>query len=223
MIRAYMRPDHIVCAATRCDLDLMHPVALVAAIVACFFFITPASAQDRAAVGGNNDPALVGSNATRASSSADIGSFSRAEVTREASIDNAEALLKQVRSQIGGTAIEAPRDDEPLGTGRQGRELNSALRYRDEVETMVREHWDQLGPLTRDLYSANYNRSNPDDNSQRYRSPYGDNGKLENKLLGATDDVQGAMQNLEDLLLPMLKDLKQGFDDGLRQQRFNQR
>ncbi len=223
MIRTYMRPDHIVCAPTGCDLDLMRPVALVAAIVVCFFLITPASAQDRAAVGGNNDSALVGSSAARTSSSADIGSFSQAEMTREASIDDVETLLKQLRSQIGGTAIEAPRDDEPLGTGRQGRELNSALRYREEVETLVREHWDQLGPLTRDLYSANYDRSNPDDNSQRYRSPYGDNGQLENKLLGATDDVQGAMQNLEDLLLPMLKDLKQGFDDGLRQQRFNQR
>ena len=72
-------------------------------------------------------------------------------------------------------------------------------------------------PRPRDLYSSEYGRSNPYDNSQRYRSPYGDNGQMESQLLGATEDVQGAMQGMEDLLLPLLKDLKQGFDNSLRQ------
>jgi hypothetical protein len=200
---------------------------LAISLTALCLLAAPVGARDRAYVGGGGDPALVGGYSTPAASAAPglppSSAGSQAAMQQEESIKDAENLLQRLRGEIGGTAIETYRADEPSATGGRGREINNALRYRAEVETMVREHWDQLGPLTRDLYSANYDRSNPDDNSQRYRSPYGDNSQLENKLLGATDDVQGSMQNLEDLLLPMLKDLKQGFDDGLRQQRFNQR
>jgi hypothetical protein len=203
----------------------LRPTALTLSMAALCFLAAPVGAQDRASVGGGSDSALVGGYSMPAARTApsSAGNFSQAAVQREESIEDAEDLLQRLRSQIGGTAIETPRGDEPLGTDRRGRDVNNALRYRNEVETMVKKHWDQLAPLTRDMYSANYDRSNPGDNSRRYRSPYGDNGQMENKLLGATDDVQGAMQNLEDLLLPMLKDLKQGFDDGLQQQRLNRR
>ena len=203
----------------------LRPTALAIPLAALYFLASQVGAQDRASVGGSSDPALVGGYSMPAASAApsSAGNVSQAAMQREESIGDAEDLLGRLRGQIGGTAIETPRGDEPLGTDGRGREVNSALRYRNEVETMVKKHWGQLGPLTRDLYSANYDRSNPNDNSQRYRSPYGDDGQLENKLLGATDDVQGAMQNLEDLLLPMLKDLKQGFDNGLQQQRANRR
>lgn len=221
----------------------LRPTVLAIPFMALCFLAAPVGAQDPAfvgdsgdprSVGGRSDPAFVGGRtdpalagdysmpaADAVPSNADT--VSQAAVQSEASIGDAEDLLQRLRAEIGGTAVETPRADEPLGTNRRGQAVNNTLRYRNEVETMVRKHWDQLAPLTRDLYSANYDRSNPDDNSRRYRSPYGDNGQMEKTLLGATDDVQGAMQNLEDLLLPMLKDIKKGFDDGLQQQRLNRR
>lgn len=206
----------------------LRPAALIATLVLASSLMAPASAQDPAYIGGNGDPALVGGSSRpaagpRAGSAGVSDDFSQARMSRGESIEDAETLLAQLRSQIGGTADDTPPTNEPLGTDRRGRDLNNALRYRNEVDAMVRKHWDQLSPITRDLYSANYDRSNPYDNSRRYRSPYGDQGQPEDKLLGATRDVQGAMQNLEDLLLPLLKDLKQGFDDGLQQQRAIQR
>lgn len=193
----------------------LHPTALIAALAAIACLAAPAHARDPAAVGGGGDPALVGGYSMPAASapSADLGDSSPAAMEREASIDDAERLLSQVRGQLDGTNVRGTRDEEKKG----------ALKYRNEVESMVRDHWDQLGPLTRDLYSAEYGRTNPYDNSQRYRSPYGDNGQMEKDLLGATEDVQGAMQSMEDLLLPLLKDLKQGFDNGLQQNAIRRR
>jgi hypothetical protein len=198
--------------------------ARIAALSATFaiglLLADPAAARDPAAVGGGDrDPALVGGYSMPAASApvGDTGSFSQSTVQRETSIEDAEDLLARLRGQLNGTAIEAPREGEPIGTDTRGRQVNDALRYRNEVDAMVRKHWDNLGPVVRDLYSANYDRSNPYDDSRRYRSPYGDDGQMENKLLGATQDVQQSMQNLEDLLLPLLQDLKQGFDNGLQQ------
>jgi hypothetical protein len=187
----------------------VRPSALIAALAALSCLAGPVSARDPAYVGGGSDPAMVGGYAMPAASAppVDVGNFSQAKMQREDSIDGAEKLLSQVRGQLDGTAASGTREGDK----------KNALRYRNEVESMVRDHWDQLGPLTRDLYSAEYGRSNPYDTSQRYRSPYGDNGQLENQLLGATEDVQGAMQDMEDLLLPLLKDLKQGFDNSLQQ------
>lgn len=201
----------------------LRPTALAISLTALCLLAAPVGARDRAYVGGGSDPALVGGYSMPAASAAPSSAGSQAAMQQEESIKDAENLLQRLRGEIGGTAIETFRADEPSGRSGRNRDINNALRYRDEVEGMVRQHWDQLGPLTRDLYSANYDRSDPNDNSQRNRSPYGDLGQMENKLLGATDDVQSSMQSLEDLLLPMLKDLKQGFDDGLKQQRFNQR
>jgi hypothetical protein len=174
----------------------------------------PADARDPAFVGGGSDPALVGgySQGMPAASAPSTGTsgFSEAAMQREESVNEAEALLSQVRGQLNGTA----------GSGTREGDKRNALKYRNEVESMVRDHWNQLGPLTRDMYNLEYGRSDPNDTSQRYRSPYGDNGQLERQLLGATEDVQSVMQGMEDLLLPLLKDLKQGFDDSLRQNTF---
>lgn len=185
------------------------PFALIAALAAMSCLAGPVAARDPAYVGGGGDPALVGSYSMPAASapSNSIGGYSQAAMQHDDSIDDAEQLLSQVRGQLNGTTTSGTREGDK----------RDALKYRNEVESMVRSHWDQLGPLTRDMYSAEYGRSNPYDNSQRYRSPYGDNGQMESQLLGATEDVQGAMQGMEDLLLPLLKDLKQGFDNSLRQ------
>jgi hypothetical protein len=188
----------------------MRPATLIAALAALSCLAGQAYAQDPAYVGGGGDSAMVGGAysmpATNAPS-AGGGAFSQATMEREDSINDAERLLSQVRGQLNGTADSGTRNGD----------RRNALRYRNEVESMIRDHWNQLGPLTRDLYSAEYGNSTPYDTSQRYRSPYGDNGQLENRLLGATDDVQGAMQGMEDLLLPLLKDLKRGFDNSLQQ------
>jgi hypothetical protein len=187
----------------------VHSAALIAALAAMSCLATQAGAQDPAYVGGGSDSALVGGYSMPAASipSASVGNFSQAAMQREDSINDAEQLLSQVRGQLNGTTTSGTREGDK----------KNALQYRNEVESMVRNHWNQLGPLTRDMYSSEYGRSNPYDTSQRYRSPYGDNGQMESQLLGATEDVQGAMQGMEDVLLPLLKDLKQGFDNSLRQ------
>lgn len=192
-------------------------------IVACLatgpFFATPAVAQDPAAVGGYADPALVGAydNSGAAGRGAVYGGSrtslstvreaAEAAAERESSAGQIETLLKQVENQLAGT----------LNTDTNNGDYNSAVRYRSDAETLIRRNWSQLGPLTRDLYTANYDRTNPNDSSQRYHSPYGDGGQIEAELLGGAADAQGAMQNLRDLLLPMLKDLKQGLDNELQQ------
>lgn len=192
----------------------MRSAALIASLAVMSCLAAPADARDPAFVGGESDPALVGDYSyympAASAPSTGIGGFSEAAMEREESVNNAEQLLSRVRGQLNGTASSGSREGDK----------RNALKYRDEVESMVRDHWNQLGPLTRDLYSLEYGRSDPNDTSQRYRSPYGDNGQLERQLLGATDDVQSVMQGMEDLLLPLLKDLKQGFDDSLRQNTF---
>lgn len=197
----------------------LRPAALVLALAAISCLAAPAYARDPAAVGGGGDPAFVGGY-SRQSVGAPVGGgndnasgFAQATIQREESIGDAEQLLQQVRGQLNGTA----------SSGTRAGDAGNAMRYRTEVEAMVRNHWDQLGPLTRDMYSAQYGRSNPYDTSQTYRSPYGDGGQMENQLLGATRDVQGAMQGAEDLLLPLLRDLKQGFDNSLQQRAMRRR
>lgn len=200
-----------------------HPL-LSAALAACFAamaaFVVPATAQDPAAVGSGGDPALVGGSRGQygnrysggaGGSSADTfggqtaGAYAKEQQSRDKSMREVEALLEMVRDQLDATA-----DNDTRGTA-------NALRYRSDAEALIRRNWDQLGPLARDLHTANYDRTDPNDASQRYRSPYGDDGQIESKLLGGAQDAQGAMQNLEDMLLPMLQDLKQGFDNELQQ------
>lgn len=210
-----MTPPMPPCTTPRTRHRRILPAALTAALATMSCLAGSADARDPALVGGSGDPAMVGGYSMPAASAPPAGTndFSPGAMQREASIDDAERLLSQVRGQLDGTNVRGTREEEKKG----------ALKYRNEVESMVRDHWDQLGPLTRDLYSAEYGRTNPNDSSQRYRSPYGDNGQMEKDLLGATEDVQGAMQSMEDLLLPLLKDLKQGFDNGLQQNAIRRR
>lgn len=183
--------------------------ALACLIAAC---AAPLAAQDPAAVGGNDDPAFVGGRSgggagMRTSSELSFGEFSRAgENSPERAMNDVEALLGLVRDRLSGTGEAGARDAD----------RGDAARFRNDAEILIRRNWNQLGPLTRDLYAAQYGRTDPNDGSQRYRSPYGDEGQPERAVLGGTDDPQQAMQNLEDLLLPMLQDLKRGFDTELR-------
>jgi hypothetical protein len=179
-------------------------------------YAAPAAAQDPAAVGsGRGDPALVGgggwSGPARPAAQPPIG-FGAFGGQGEGANDpqraakEVEILLQLVRGQLDGSRSAGTADGERA----------DALRYRGDAETLIRRNWDKLGPLTRDLYASEYGRTHPSDNSQRYISPYGDNGQIENQQLGSARDAGQAMQNLEDLLLPMLQDLKQGFDAELR-------
>jgi hypothetical protein len=181
---------------------------------------SPALAQDPAAVGGGDyDPAFVGGNQRRAPSppAADTGlpmpdrmrgfggEMGGGPVPPERAAQEVEALLRLLRNEMANSGGSGRSDDQ-----------STAIRYRNQAETLVRRHWDRLGPLTRDLYTSQYGTTDPNDASQRYRSPYGDEGQIENQLMGGVRDASQAMQNLEDLLLPMLQDLKRGFDAELR-------
>lgn len=196
-----------------------HPLlsaVLIAGVTTMMAFA--AHAQDPAAVGSGGDPALVGgpvnhyghryggsNTSANALGGQNASPHASEQQTRDDSVREVEALLQLVRGQLDGTV-----DNGSSGNA-------NALRYRSDAEVLIRRNWNQLGPLARDLYTANYDRTDPNDASQRYRSPYGGDGQIESKLLGGAQDAQGAMQNLEDLLLPILQDLKRGFDTELRQ------
>lgn len=183
--------------------------ALVAVCAAAF--VPCVAAQDPAAVGGGSDPALVGGRGYAPGPSRS-GELSFEDLARAGEDDperaarEVETLLSQVRSRLSGTQGGDARDAD----------RGEAIRYRNDAEVLIRRNWNKLGPLTRDLYTSQYDRTDPNDPNQRYRSPYGDNGQIERDLLGGVDDAQQAMQSLEDLLLPMLQDLKRGFDAELR-------
>lgn len=205
---------------------------LSAALAAGFTAMSPfaAFAQDPASVGGRGDPALVGGGGGyRSSAPAYYGGGSPAggyegafggqtpaayadeSQTRERSVREVEVLLQMVRSQLDGTG------DTRSNTGRyRGADVDAA-RYRSDAEVLIRRNWKQLGPLTRDLYTSNYDRTDPNDPNQRYRQSFGNGGDPESRMLGGAQDAAGAMQNLEDMLLPMLQDLKRGVDTELRQ------
>lgn len=214
-----------------------HPL-LSAALVASFTAMASfaASAQDPASVGGGGDPALVGGGGGyRASSAASYGGGSPATAyggfgdqspsayanetqARDKSVREVEALLQSVRGQLSGTAdtsLNSTYSDNRYRYEPSGH--RDAARYRSDAEVLIRRNWNQLSPLTRGLYTSNYDRTDPNDPNQRYQPRYGNEGDLESRMLGGAQDAAGAMQNLEDLLLPMLKDLKRGFDAELRQ------
>lgn len=185
--------------------------AALALALGTVLVIAPACAQDPAAIGSGGDPAFVGGGGmpARASAPADINSLTGG-MQQQDSVKEAEMLLREVRGQLSGTRVAETRDADGIG----------AVQYRNQAESLIRKHWDTLGPVTRDLYTSNYDRTDPNDPSQRYRSPYGDGGQIESKLLGGAQDARDAMQGLEDLLLPLIRDLKQGVDNGLQQRSF---
>lgn len=189
------------------------PAALIAALATTCFLATPIAAQDAAAVSSHYDPAFVGSGrimpiSTPASPSGPPVSEAAvdAAIDQAESTEKVEALLRQVRGRLNGdNTSNAP-----------GADTADALRYRYEAENLIRSEWDKLSPLTRTLYADNYDRDNPNDGN-RSNYPYIDPNQDESKLLGGARNAERAMQNLEELLLPMLKDVKQGFDNELRQ------
>ncbi len=216
---------------------MIRHLLLPAALAAGFAAMSPfsASAQDPASVGGGGDPALVGGGGGggyRSSAPANYGGGSPAggyggfesafgsqspaayadeTQTRDRSVREVEALLQMVRNQLDGTG------ETRSNTGRYRGADADAARYRSDAEVLIRRNWKQLGPLTRDLYTSNYDRTDPNDPNQRYRQSFGNGGDPESMMLGGAQDAAGAMQNLEDMLLPMLQDLKRGFDTQLQQ------
>lgn len=201
---------------------LLLSAALIASVTAMTTFAAPVFAQDPAAVGGNRDSAFVGNAGGGFRGNSAAGSFGNQPpdnddtLTREASVREVEAMLQAVRSQLSGTS-----DTSLTANNNRNRHENSsdrdAARYRSDAEALIRRNWEQLGPLTRDLYTSNYDRTDPNDPNQRYQPRHGNEGDPEAKMLGGAQDAAGAMQNLEDLLLPMLQDLKRGLDTGLQQ------
>lgn len=205
------------------------------ALLACLAALpaTGALAQDRAAVGGGSDSAFIGGdsamvggngwngsamsapgravptlpNTGGASLTGGFGGDMGSGSSPERASQEVQALLNLVQGQMDGSRT----------TGNATADGAAAARYRSDADQLVQRYWSQLSPVTRDMYTANYGRTNPDASSERYRSPYGDNGQLESELLGGTRDAAQSMQHLEDLLLPMLRDLKQGVDNNLRQ------
>lgn len=200
------------------------------ALLACLSALPAlsASAQDRAMVGGGGDPALVGDTRGWAPSAPataggayaggqDLGpaasltggfggEMGGGAPSAQRATDEVQALLNLVHGQMDGSRT----------SGNAMTDRATAARYRADAEELVRRYWDRLSPVTRDLYSSSYGMSHPDAGSERYRSPYGDNGQMEDRMLGGTRDAAQAMQNLEDLLLPMLGDVKRSFDTELR-------
>ena len=199
------------------------PLSLV--LLACLSAlpILSASAQDRAMVGGGGDPALVGGSRNWAPSAPATaggqdfgpaasltggfgGEMGGGPASSQRAADEVQALLGLVQGQMDGSAT----------SGNAMTDRAAAARYRADAEQLVRRYWDRLSPVTRDLYTSGYGTRHPDAKEERYRSPYGDNGQIEDQMLGGTRDAAEAMQGLEDLLLPMLGDMKRGFDTELR-------
>ncbi len=202
---------------------------LFAALAAGFtaMLSSAASAQDPAAVGNGGDSALVGGGGYRPAPAANYGggfgnqspaAYANDTQTRDTSIREVEALLETVRGKLSGTGDTSLNDTTSANRNRYEMSgSRDAGRYRNDAEALIRRHWKQLGPLTRDLYTSNYDRTDPNDPNQRYQPRYGNEGDLEARMLGGAQDAEAAMQNLEDLLLPMLQDLKRGVDTELRQ------
>ena len=207
--------------------------ALIAGSMAMTSFV--ASAQDPAAVGIGGDPELVGGGGGyRAAPAASYGggpaaayggfgnqspaAYANETQARDKSVREVEALLQTVRGQLSGTADTSLNNNYYDNRSRyEARGSRDAARYRSDAEVLIRRNWKQLGPLTRDLYTSNFGRTDPNDPNQRYQPRYGNEGDLESRMLGGAQDAEAAMQNLEDLLLPMLQDLKRGVDTELRQ------
>ncbi len=205
--------------------------ALVAGFTAMASFA--ASAQDPAAIGSGGDPALVGGGYRTAPAARYGGSpapaygsfgnqspaaYANETQARDKSVREVEALLQTVRGQLSGTGDTSLNDTTSANRNRYEPSGNrDAARYRSDAEVLIRRNWQQLGPVTRDLYTSNFDRTDPNDPNQRYQPRYGNEGDLESRMLGGAQDAEAAMQNLEDLLLPMLQDLKRGVDTELRQ------
>lgn len=166
-----------------------------------------AHARDPAAIGSGHDPAFVGNRPAPMAPPREQAPPSAAEMQRATAAEEIETLLRQIRTQQDGS-----RDTSESGPG----DVASALQYRTQAENLVRRNWNQLGPVSRDLYSATFERSHPDEvrSASRNRT---DANEPETRLRVGMRDAEQEMRNLESLLLPMLKDLKQATDTAIEQ------
>lgn len=168
-----------------------------------------AHAQDPAAVGGNHDPAFVGGRTLpRAAAPREQTPPSIAAMERATAAEEVEALLRQLRTQQ-----DAGRDPGEGGDS----DAMAAIQFRNQAENLVRRNWNQLGPLSRDLYSSTFERSHPDEPRGVSRYNYIDANEPEARLRNGIRDAEQEMRNLESMLLPMLKDLKQATDTAIQQ------
>jgi len=168
-----------------------------------------AHARDPAAVGNGYDPAFVGGRARPAPAPVrEERPGSIAAMERATAAEEVEALLRQLRTQQ-----DAGRDPGEGGDS----DAMVAIQLRNQAESLVRRHWNQLGPLSRDLYGATFDRSHPDE--QRGVSRYNniDANDPETRLRNGIRDAEQEMRNLESMLLPVLKDLKQATDAAIQQ------
>lgn len=167
-----------------------------------------AHAQDPAAIGNGHDPAFVGGRPVPMAPPREQAPSSIAAMERATAAEEVEALLGQLRTQQ-----DAGRDPGDGGDS----DAMAAIQLRNQAENLVRRNWNQLGPLSRDIYSSTFDRSHPDE--QRGVSRYNniDANDPETRLRNGIRDAEQEMRNLESLLLPMLKDLKQATDTAIEQ------
>lgn len=123
-------------------------------------------------------------------------------------VEAVESLLKQVSDQMG-----APRSSDPLES------FAAVQKLKLDAEQLVREHWRELSPRTRDQYRRVFNQDAPGptsaDSLTQLIYQTADGNVAESGLMNGSREAYQLTQNLEDLLLPMLQDLKRNFDAGL--------
>lgn len=167
-----------------------------------------AQAQDPAAIGNGHDPAFVGGrSAPMAPPPREQAPASIAAMERATAAEEIEALLRQVRIQQDGSRDTGEGDT---------RDVSAALQYRSQAENLVRRNWNQLSPLSRDLYSATFERSHPDEARGVSNYSRTNANDPEARLRVGMRDAEQEMRNLEGLLLPMLKDIKQATDTAIQ-------
>ncbi|TXH68168.1 MAG: hypothetical protein E6Q88_10050 [Lysobacteraceae bacterium] len=138
------------------------------------------------------------------------GQFAPSAVGEQMSgVQAVESLLKQVSEQAN-----APSSSDPSETFA----VTQKLKY--DAQQLVREHWNDLSPRTREQYRRVYGYDNnpgvsASDSLTRLLFQAADGSVAEGGLLNGMREAQRTTQNLEDLLLPMLQDLKRSFDAGL--------
>ena len=194
-----------------CVLASAHACMLACMLAGLIAGVRPAHAQDPAAVGNRYDPAFVGGRrAPPRQAPSDPIPLPTEDTRQSDSVEKIEALYKRVQTQLDDTT----GDGAPIGA-------DEVQRYRNDVEGLVREHWNTLSAQTRDLYASQYGRTQPDNvdtsmpPSNTDRSP--DRADLLRGLERGPEDTRDSMRGLESLLTPMLQELKQGLDATLQQ------
>ncbi len=184
-------------------------LALSAALTASLFSSSVA-AGDPAFVGGNGyDSAKVDAayNRQLTTSQAPASSpQSNQAPTRNPdsamTVTKVQGLLDRVSSQIGASNLRAQANQ-------QGRIED----VRNETKDIAAQVWDQLSPNTRQLYQDAYDPSVTA--AQTRNNSFDKEGGTGNIADGIRQSKEG-MRRMEELLLPMLQDIKNGLDTELR-------